>query len=179
MIGGLFVLGAAVLAVGCASRSEPSTKSPQAETEKAKLAPPPPTASASSATPESGPVGSVAAGPPGPPPPPPGQVVVVHQADLHGKVKGRAGKHLTIEPLVATSMTLPAKGNKGSIFREIKQDSGDNDWLLVAEVVVANTMTAGKNVDVDIVDEKKDALLNGQKVNHFAPGTMVRLRWEW
>ncbi|UQA58330.1 hypothetical protein [Polyangium aurulentum] len=102
--------------------------------------------------------------------------VVIHTADLHGKVKGRAGKSITIEPLVATSEKLPLKGNKGAIYRET---TTQDQWLLLAEIVVTDTMVAGQPISVEIVDEKKDVLLDGKKVNHFIPGTMVRLRWEW
>jgi hypothetical protein len=155
----------AVFALGCAGQRAPAEPRPAPPPlAVAPLAAPAPTAKASPPVAE-------------PPPPPPKQQneVVIHTADLHGKVKGRAGKHITIEPLVATSQTVPVKGNKGAIYRESTQD----EWLLLAEVVIADTMVPGKPIAVDIVDEKKDVLLGGKKVNHFVPGTMVRLRWEW
>lgn len=153
----------AALALGCAGRSPAEPKPTPRPAAEAPLVAPAPTAKA--APPVDAP----------PPPKPTQNEVVIHTADLHGKVKGRAGKHITIEPLVSTSQTVPVKGMKGAIYRESTQDQ----WLLLAEVVISDTMVPGKPIAVDIVDEKKDVLLEGKKVNHFVPGTMVRLRWEW
>ncbi|MDC3962141.1 hypothetical protein [Polyangium jinanense] len=104
--------------------------------------------------------------------------VVVHQAEIHGKVKSKAGKKLLIEPLVATSQTVPQKGNKAEVFRVVGKDGAESDWLLVAEGEVGETWAQGKNLEVTVHDEK-DAPLDGKKAFHFAPGTMVRLRWQW
>lgn len=105
--------------------------------------------------------------------------IVIHQAEIHGKVKLKAGKKLLIEPLVATSQTVPQKGNKAEIFRVVGKDGAESDWLLVAEGEVGETWVQGKSVEVTVLDEKKDVLVNGQKAFHFAPGTMVRVRWQW
>ncbi|MRG93151.1 hypothetical protein [Polyangium spumosum] len=105
--------------------------------------------------------------------------IVIHQAEIHGKVKLKAGKKLLIEPLVATSQTVPQKGNKAEVFRVVGKDGAESDWLLVAEGEVGETWVQGKSVEVTVLDEKKDALVNGQKAFHFAPGTMVRVRWQW
>jgi hypothetical protein len=115
---------------------------------------------------------------------PPGKYtteIVIHQAEIHGKVKLKAGKKLLVEPLVATSQTSPQKGNKAEIFRVIGKQGAESDWLLIAEGEVGETWTAGsgKNVEVTVLDEKKDALVNGKPAFHFAPGTMVRVRWQW
>jgi hypothetical protein len=164
---GVGVATAAALALGalgCAGQRAPAEPTPPpAPAAAAPLAAPAPTANA--APPPAEPAAQA----------PKQNVVVIHTADLHGKVKGRAGKHITIEPLVATSETLPAKGNKGAIYREYTKDQ----WLLLADIVISDTMVPGKPMAVDIVDEKKDVLLDGKKVNHFVPGAVVRLRWEW
>jgi hypothetical protein len=153
-LGALLALGA----LGCGGGSAPPAPAKPAEAKAAKPPPPapPPTASA---------------------PPPTKNEVVIHQADLHGKIKGRAGKKVTIEPLVATSEILPVQGNKGALYRE--QPNAQDEWVLVADIAIARTMVAGQDILVDIVDEKKDARLDGKKVNHFVPGTMVRLQWQW
>jgi len=116
--------------------------------------------------------------------PPPGKYtteIVIHQAEVHGKVKLKAGKKLIVEPLVATSTTNPQKGNKAAVFRSIGKRGTDGDWLLIAEGEVAETWIAGsgKNIEVNVLDEKKDALIDGKPAFHFAPGTVVRVRWEW
>jgi len=118
------------------------------------------------------------------PPPTPGKYtteIVIHQAEIHGKVKLKAGKKLLVEPLVATSQTNPQKGNKAEVFRVIGKGGAESDWLLIAEGEVAETWIAGsgKNVEVTVLDEKKDALIDGKPVFHFVPGTMVRVRWQW
>ncbi|WP_282421065.1 hypothetical protein [Polyangium sp. 15x6] len=104
--------------------------------------------------------------------------VVVHQAEIHGKVKSKAGKKLLIEPLVATSQTVPQKGNRAEVFRVVGKEGAESDWLLVAEGEVGETWVQGKNLEVTVNDEK-DAPIDGKKAFHFAPGTMVRLRWQW
>ena len=126
------------------------------------------------------PVVTATAAPPPPPPPPPTATasaaqampppgkytteIVIHQAEIHGKVKLKAGKKLLVEPLVATSTTAPQKGNKAEIFRVVGKSGAESDWLLVAEGEVAETWIAGggKNVEVTVLDEKKDVLVDGK-----------------
>jgi hypothetical protein len=105
--------------------------------------------------------------------------VVIHQAEIHGKIKLRAGKKLVVEPLVSTSSTLPLKGNKAQVFRVIEKAGTGNDWLLIAEAEIGADYVVGKNIEVSIVEEKKDVLLDGKKVNHWLAGTMVRVLWQW
>ncbi|TKC98809.1 hypothetical protein [Polyangium fumosum] len=141
------------------------------------VTPPPPVATAPTPPPPKATPSATAANPE----PPPGKYtteIVIHQAEIHGKVKLKAGKKLLIEPLVATSQTVPQKGNKAEIFRVIGKNGAESDWLLVAEGEVGETWAQGKSVEVTVLDEK-DAPINGQKAFHFAPGTMVRLRWQW
>ncbi len=137
---------------------------------------------------------SVVAPPPPPPPPPPPTAsaaastppvgkytteIIIHQAEIHGKIKLRAGKKLVVEPLVATSATVPLKGNKAEIFRVTGKSGTESDWLLIADGEIAADWVVGKNVEVNVTDEKKDALIDGKPAFHFAPGTMVRVRWQW
>lgn len=129
--------------------------------------------------------------PPPPPPPPPPPVatasaplkytteIVIHQAEIHGKIKLRAGKKVLVEPLVATSQTQPLKGNKAEIFRVIEKVGAENEWLKIADAEIATDFVAGKNLEVTITDEKKDVLLNGKVVNHWLASTMVRVQWQW
>jgi hypothetical protein len=168
--GGL-VLG--LLLVACGTGPKPSPNAQQGKPQPM----PPPSATMAQAPPPP-PTASVA------PLPPPGTYtteIVIHQAEIHGKVKLKAGKKLLIEPLVATSTTNPQKGNKAEIFRVIGTDGAESDWLLIAEGEVGETWVAGsgKNVEVTVLDEKKDAKIGGKPSFHFAPGTMVRVRWQW
>ncbi|AKT40289.1 hypothetical protein [Chondromyces crocatus] len=105
--------------------------------------------------------------------------VVIHHADIHGKIKARAGKRLLVEPLVVTSRTLPVKGNKANLYRVVEPEGGEVEMLLIAEANVALDMEMGKSIALDIVDEKKDVLVSGRKTNHYIPGTKVLLRYEW
>ena len=135
---------------------------------------------------------SVAPVPPPPPPPPAPSAapsastqlkytteIVIHQAEIHGKIKLRAGKKLVVEPLVATSTTQPLKGNKAEVFRVIEKQGADNEWLKIADAEIATNYEVGKNLEVTITDEKKDVLLNGKPANHWLGGTMVRVLWQW
>jgi len=165
-------LGLALGLVACGGGQPPPPTPPQAKTAPPPVAtaptPPPPATTAPPAVAKTD--------------PPPGKYtteIVIHQAEIHGKVKLKAGKKLLIEPLVATSQTVPQKGNKAEIFRVIGKQGAESDWLLIAEGEVGETWAQGKNVEVTVLDEKQDALVDGKKAFHFAPGTMVRLRWQW
>jgi hypothetical protein len=106
--------------------------------------------------------------------------LVVHQADLHGRLQRRAGERLFIEPLVSTSSTKPAKGNRGGIYRQARLSDDETEWRLVADVEVAATLSDGASLEVLIVDEKEDARGDGEEdTDLFAPGTPLMLRWEW
>ena len=105
--------------------------------------------------------------------------IVIHQAEIHGKVKLRAGKKLLVEPLVSTSQTQPLKGNKAEIFRVVEKAGGSNEWLKIAEAEIATDFVAGKNLEVTVTEEKKDVLINGKVVNHWLAGTMIRVVWQW
>ncbi|EYF07710.1 hypothetical protein [Chondromyces apiculatus] len=105
--------------------------------------------------------------------------VVIHQADIHGKIKARAGKRIVVEPLVLTSPTLPVKGNKAGLYRVLEPEGGKAEMLLIADVNVATSMELGDSVALDLVDEKKDVLIAGKKTNHYVPGTKVLVRYEW
>jgi len=104
---------------------------------------------------------------------------VIHQAEIHGKIKLRAGKKLLVEPLVATSTTQPLKGNKAEVFRVVEKPGAETEWLLIADAEIAGDYVAGKNLEVIVTEEKKDVLLDGKRVNHWIAGTMVRVRWQW
>ncbi len=161
-------LGLALCLGACGGGQPPPPPPPQPTVAPPLATAPPPTATASATA--------------APPPDPPRKYtteIVIHQAEIHGKVKLKAGKKLLIEPLVATSQTVPQKGNKAEIFRVIDKKGAESDWLLVAEGEVGETWVQGKNVEVTVLDEKQDALVDGKKAFHFAPGTMVRLRWQW
>lgn len=161
------IIGAIALvgATACGGSSEPAAAPlPKPPAAKAPPPPPPPPA-ASSAKAE--------------PPPPPQNETVIHEAYIHAKIKARAGKRVVLEPLLTTSETLPQKGNKGGLYRVLAEVTEGKDLLLIADVEIAESMVQGKNIQIDIVDEKKDALVDGKKVNHFIPGTKVRLRYDW
>lgn len=156
---------AALTAAGCGGSSEPAAPPlPKPPVAKAPPPPPPLPPAASSAQAE---------------PPPQRNETVIHEAYIHARIKARAGKRVVLEPLLTTSETLPQKGNKGGLYRVLAEVTEGKDLLLVADVEIAESMVQGKNIQIDIVDEKKDALVDGKKVNHFIPGTKVRLRYDW
>ena len=106
--------------------------------------------------------------------------VIIHQADMHGKLVRRAGHRLTIEPLIATSAALPAKGNKGGLYRDATDADGNPRWLLLADVEVAESMTPGSDLQLDVVEEKEGARVEGKAAEDpFAPGACLMLRWQW
>lgn len=193
------ILGALVLLSGCAMRepaAAPSSLDAQAGARLAWSPPPqvhahaapnvvpyapvvaplpPPVRVPALATPVATPAGDRE-----PAPPPVRTQVIIHQADMHGKLERRAGHRLTIEPLVATSSRLPAKGNKGGLYRGATDPDDDHPWLLVAEVEVAESMTPGSSLQLDVVEVKEDALVEGEEAEHlFAPNTRLMLRWQW
>jgi len=104
---------------------------------------------------------------------------VIHQAEIHGKIKLRAGSKLLVEPLVATSTTKPLKGNKAEVFRVIEKAGADNEWLKIADAEIATDYEVGKTLEVTVTEEKKGVLLNGKPANHWLNGTMVRVLWQW
>jgi len=141
------------------------------------VAPPPPVRVPAFAAPAATPAGAPE---PAPPLRPARTEVIIHHADIHGNLVRRAGPRLTIEPLVATSSTLPAKGNKGGLYHQATGAGGDRQWLLVADVEVAESMTPGSSLQLDIVEVKDDALVEGEEAEDlFAPDTRLMLRWEW
>lgn len=166
---GALMMALALGIVACGGEQKPPPPPPPQPTVTAAPTPPPP--------PPPPPTAQAA-----PTTPPPGKYtteIVIHQAEIHGKVKLKAGKKLIVEPLVATSTTVPQKGNKAFVFRSVDKSGSEKDWLLIAEGEVGETWVQGKNVEVTVLDEKKDALIDGKPTFHFAPGTMVRVRWEW
>jgi len=162
----MIALGLALGLAACGGGQKPPPPPPPPPVATQPPPPPPPTATASAAPAE-------------PPPLKYTTEVVIHQAEIHGKVKLKAGAKLIVEPLVATSTTVPQKGNKAEVFRVIGKEGAESDWLLIAEGEVAETWSEGKKLEVTVTDEKKDALIDGKKAFHFAPGTMVRVRWQW
>lgn len=166
IIRGASIIMAALAAGACGGSSEPAASPlPEPPAAKAPPAPPPPSAAAASA-------GAA-------PAPPARSETVIHEAYIHASVKARAGKRVVLEPLLTTSETLPRKGNKGGLYRVLAEVTEGKDLLLLADVEIAESMVQGKNIQIDIVDEKKDTLVDGKKVNHFIPGTRVRLRYDW
>jgi hypothetical protein len=123
--------------------------------------------------------------PPAAPPPsaplaataPPPNTIVIHEADLFGEVQSRAGTTVHVLPLVATRAP-PSAGVKGVLFRGVSEAEG-TQWLAIAEVTVKKGSDGGSNMQLTITDEKKDALIGGRKVDHFAKGVRVKFRWEY
>lgn len=103
---------------------------------------------------------------------------MIHTADLYGSIRARYGTTVSIASLLMTSKTPPAPGMKGALFRKVRRGE-DVEWLAIADVIVKDPPDAQGTVRVTITDEKKDALLDGRRVNHLVKGVDVRLTWEW
>lgn len=103
--------------------------------------------------------------------------IVIHEADLFGEIESRTGTTIHVLPLVATR-TPPAVGVKGVLLRGV-EEGGNTEWLPIADVTVKKEPDERSNLQLTITDEKRDALIGGKKVNHFAKGVRVKFRWEY
>lgn len=144
----------------------PATHAPFQPAPPTETPPPPPA-----------PAIAVPAAAPSPPASPSGEVI--HLAELRGKIGKHDGNRLTIEPLVATSSTLPAAGSKAELWVESKQEDGEDDWQLFAEVEVTTTAHFGEDMNVKILAEDGDLGAEGLRLSTLALGSRVRLQWEW
>ena len=103
---------------------------------------------------------------------------MVHQADLFGSIRARYGTTISVSSRVMTSKTPPAIGMKGVLYRKIPR-GGAEEWLAIADVAIKEPPDGIGTMRLTITDEKKGALLDGKRVNHFEKGVDVRLTWEW
>lgn len=93
-----------------------------------------------------------------------------------GVMKGRKGNILEILPRNVAS--LPQAGTECEMSKQFEQKLGNmtmNGWLGVAKVKI---LTADdKLIRVELLEEKSEILVNGEKVNHFLPGKVMKLDW--
>lgn len=106
-------------------------------------------------------------------------IEVVHHAELRGRIEARAGKRLTIEPLVATSSTLPTRGSRADLWVESRSEDGEPDWVLFAEVEVATEVVFGAPMGVDLRAEDGEPGAEGYSLDELPRGSRVRLEWSW
>jgi hypothetical protein len=95
---------------------------------------------------------------------------------LMGKIVSRAGKTLTVAP--AAGSPEPTVGAEGKLSKPFSPALGKlkiSGWLEIARVSVKAT---GKNVTLTILEERSKMKVNGKPVNHFKPGTAVKLTWQ-
>lgn len=73
---------------------------------------------------------------------------------------------------------LPQKGQTGELhkhFEKIVFDANVTGWLDVAMVEVK--AVNGKTVELDILEEKSEIVVNGEKTNHFLKGKTMKFEW--
>lgn len=110
---------------------------------------------------------------------PPVPEVILHYAELRGRVEAQTGKRLTIEPLVVTSSTYPVPGCMANLWIEATNDRGEMDWRHIAEVRVATQLRFGMPVEVDIVENGKDVRPEKLARATVPAGSRVRIQWQW
>lgn len=67
-------------------------------------------------------------------------------------------------------------GAKATLYRRFAKKLGPIDvtgWLEVAEVKIRKSDAHA--VEVEILQEKSDIRVNGQRLDHFAPGETIKL----
>jgi hypothetical protein len=95
---------------------------------------------------------------------------------LTGKIVRRAGKTLTVAP--AAGSPDPTVGAEGSLAKPFSPALGKlkiSGWLEIARVSVKAN---GKSLTLTILEERSKMTVNGKPVNHFKPGTEVKLAWK-
>lgn len=165
----LIALAVASLA-GCAADPPPPPAGPPAVAEPPPPPPPPPAPPPmAKAEPPPPPAEPPKSEPPPPPAAPP------KAREINGTIMSRVGKDVTIE---APADPSPPVGTKGNLSRYFEQQIGPistSGWLGIADVTVKK-IDKGKVV-VTVVTEKSNVVVNGKKVNHFAPGTRVKVEF--
>ena len=111
--------------------------------------------------------GSTSAPPPSPPAP------AAPAVEVLGQIQSHVGKQLWMSSGAAGGAKV---GAKGELSRHIAQDLGGlsfSGWLVVASVTVTK-VEAGR-VQLQIDQEQSSVTINQKKVDHFKPGTEVKL----
>ena len=74
--------------------------------------------------------------------------------------------------------TAPDKGATATLSKHFETRLGSlqtSGWLEIARVTVE---ASGAALRLKVVEEKSKMKVNGKPVNHFKPGTKVKLTWE-
>jgi hypothetical protein len=94
--------------------------------------------------------------------------------ELMGSIVSYAKKVVTVR---VSEGTGPDKGTSATLSKRYEGQLGSfrtSGWLQIAEVTVEGT---GATLRLKVVQEKSKMKVNGKPVNHFKPGTQVRMRW--
>jgi hypothetical protein len=95
--------------------------------------------------------------------------------ELTGAITGYANKVVTLRVAEGTG---PEKGTGATLSKHFETKLGSlktSGWLQIATVTVEGT---GASLRLKVVEEKSKMKVNGKPVNHFKPGTKVKLVWE-
>ncbi|HRI67967.1 MAG TPA: hypothetical protein PK156_27205 [Polyangium sp.] len=105
--------------------------------------------------------------------------IVVHAAELRGRVELHAGKRLTIEPLVITSNTYPVPGCLAHLWIETPAEDGVADWKHFAEARVATPLLFGSPMELEILEDSAEVDEDKPTRPVLQKGVRVRVQWEW
>lgn len=106
---------------------------------------------------------------PGSTPPP----AAAAATELEGKLASRVGKKLVVTVPSAQGVSLGAKGELSRRFGQSLGSMSISGWLVVASVTV--TKVEPTRIELRLDAEQSTITVNSQKVDHFAPGTEVKL----
>lgn len=100
-----------------------------------------------------------------------GELKATENAEGTGKLLSRVGPTITIK--LNGPLPPPKATGELSKMSDMVLFKG---WLTIAKVTVKD---AGANgVVLTMTEERSVATVNGKKVNHFTPGTEIRLTWK-
>jgi hypothetical protein len=96
---------------------------------------------------------------------------------LEATVIARKGKILTLKPISQSGESFE-NGMEADMSKYFEEKMGQmtmNGWLTVAKVKFIPT--THQNIDIQILEEKSDITVNGEKVDHFKIGKRMKLEW--
>ena len=96
---------------------------------------------------------------------------------LEATVISRKGNIVELHPTRFTGQDY-ATGTIADMSKHFEEKMGNmtmQGWLVVAKVEFIPT--ARQNIEIKILEEKSEITVNGEKVNHFKPGKIMKLEW--
>lgn len=104
-------------------------------------------------------------------------VCYAQSGSLEATVLSRKGNTVELQRVTSSSVDLQS-GTVADMSKHFEEQLGKmtmNGWLTVAKVKCLSA--AQQRITVEVLEEKSEITVNGEKVDHFKPGKRMKLEW--